>query len=68
MLLSEGCYLVMEVPLNTVKGSTLLGLCDTRLGRCVRWQYHPPTLSLMEGNGAPICSSGVPLRFYETSM
>ena len=67
MLQSEGCYLVMEVPLNPVKGSPLLGLLpDTRLGRCVQWQCHPPTLSLMKGNGAPICPSRVPLRFHET--
>jgi len=33
MLLSEECYLVMEVPVNPVKGSPLLGLLrDTRLG------------------------------------
>ena len=69
MLLSEGCYLVMEVPLNPVKGSPLLGLLrDTRLGRCVQWQRHPPTLSLIEGNGAPIFPSHVPLRFHETGV
>ena len=33
VLLSEECYLVMQVPLNPVKGSPLLGpLRDTRLG------------------------------------
>ena len=68
LLLSEGCYLVMEVPLNPVKGSPLLGLCDTRLGRCVQWQHHPPTLSLVKGSGAPICPSRVPLRFYDTAL
>ena len=69
MLQSEGCYLVMEVPLNPVKGSPLLGLLrDTRLGICVQWQSHPPTLSLIKGNRAPICPSRVPLRFHETGV
>ena len=69
MLLSEECYLVMEVPLNPVKGSPLLGLLrDTRLGTCDQWQRHPPTLYLMKGNGVPICPSHVPLRFHETGV
>ena len=69
MLLSEGCYLVMEVPLNPLKGSPLLGLLrDTRLGRCDQWQRHPPTLSLIEGNAAPIFPTHVPLRFHETGV
>ena len=69
-LLSEGCYLVMEVPQTQWRGgSPLLGLLrDTRLGICVQWQRHPPTLSLMKGNRAPICPSCVPLRFHETGV
>ena len=63
MLLSDGG------PPNPVKGSPLLGLLrDTRLGTCVQWQRHPPTLSLMKGNRAPICPSHVPLRFHETGV
>ena len=68
MLLSEGCYSAMDVPLNPVTGSPLLGLCDTRLRRWVQWQHRPPTLSLMKGNRAPICPSCVPLRLYETDI
>ena len=63
MLLSDGG------PPNPVKGSPLLGLLrDTRLGTCVQWQRHPPPLSLIEGNGAPIFPSHVPLRFHETGV
>ena len=63
MLLGDGG------PPNPVKGSPLLGLLrDTRLGRCVQWQRHPPTLSLIEGNAAPIFPTHVPLRFHETGV